>query len=73
MGASRSGRASAGARHGPRNDRPIGSRFDTLRKEFGDNFIAVEFPGVKHTTLTAHRQQEGIDRVLALFAEKLKV
>jgi dienelactone hydrolase len=56
-----------------KNDMAVGSRFDTLRKELGDNFIAVEFPGAKHSTLTLHRQQEGVDRVLAFFAEKLKV
>ena len=54
-----------------KNDLAIGSRFDTLRRELGDNFIAVEFPGIKHSTLTKHRQQEGVDRVLAFFAEKL--
>ena len=54
-----------------KNDMAIGTRFDTLRRELGDNFIAVEFPGVKHSTLTAHRQQEGVDRVLAFFKEKL--
>lgn len=52
-----------------KNDKAIGSRFDTLRDELGDNFIAVEFPGIKHSTLTLHRQQEGVDRVLAFFAE----
>jgi dienelactone hydrolase len=56
-----------------KNDLAIGSRFDTLRRELGENFIAVEFPGIKHSTLTKHRQQEGVDRVLAFFAEKLKV
>jgi dienelactone hydrolase len=54
-----------------KNDLAVGSRFDTLRKELGDNFIAVEFPGIKHATLTHHRQQEGVDRVLAFFTEKL--
>ncbi len=54
-----------------KNDLAVGSRFDTLRKELGDNFIAVEFPGIRHSTLTLHRQQEGVDRVLAFFKEKL--
>jgi len=54
-----------------KNDIAVGTRFDTLRKELGDNFIAVEFPGVKHSTLTLHRQQEGVDRVMAFFKEKL--
>ena len=48
-----------------------GTRFDTLTSEIGDAFIRVEFPGRKHSTLTAHRQQEGVDRVLAFFREKL--
>ena len=53
-------------------DPAVGTRFDTLRRELGDNFIAVEFPGRKHATLTEHRRQEGIDRVLAFFDDKLK-
>jgi dienelactone hydrolase len=54
-------------------DPAVGARFDTLRRELGDNFIAVEFPGRKHATLTEHRQQEAVDRVLAFFEDKLKV
>jgi hypothetical protein len=42
-----------------------------LRRELGGNFIAVEFPGHKHATLTEHRQQAGVDRVLAFLEEKL--
>jgi dienelactone hydrolase len=53
-------------------DPAVGTRFDTLRRELGANFIAVEFPGRKHATLTEHRQQQGVDRVLAFFEEKLK-
>lgn len=54
------------------DDPAVGTRFDTLRRELGENFIAVEFPGRKHATLTEHRQQSGVDRVLAVFDEKLK-
>jgi dienelactone hydrolase len=54
------------------DDPVVGTRFDTLRRELGDNFIAVEFPGRKHATLTEHRQQEGVDRVLAFFEDRLK-
>jgi dienelactone hydrolase len=54
------------------SDPAVGTRFDTLRRELGDNFIAVEFPGRRHATLTEHRQQEGVDRVLAFLEEKLK-
>jgi len=54
-----------------KDDPAVGSRFDTYRHEFGDNFIAVEFPGKKHGTLTEHRQQEGVDRVLRFLTERL--
>jgi dienelactone hydrolase len=54
------------------DDPAVGTRFEPLRRELGDNFIAVEFPGRKHATLTEHRQQAGVDRVLAFFDEKLK-
>jgi len=54
-----------------KDDPAVGSRFDTYRHEFGDNFIAVEFPGKKHGTLTEHRQQEGVDRVLQFLKERL--
>jgi dienelactone hydrolase len=56
-----------------KNDLAVGSRFETLRRELGDNFIAVEFPGMLHSTLTMHRQQLGVDRVLSFFREKLQV
>lgn len=52
-------------------DPAVGTRFETLTREIGDAFIRVEFPGRKHSTLTRHRQQEGVDRVLAFFREKL--
>jgi dienelactone hydrolase len=54
-----------------RDDMAVGSRFDTLTAEIGDAFIRVEFDGKGHSTLTEHRQQEGVDRVLAFFDEKL--
>jgi dienelactone hydrolase len=54
-----------------REDRAVGTRFDALTREIGDRFIRVEFAGKGHATLTAHRQQEGVDRVLAFFADKL--
>jgi dienelactone hydrolase len=52
-------------------DPAVGGRFDRLSEEIGDAFIRVEFPGRKHSTLTLHRQQEAVDRVLAFFHEKL--
>jgi dienelactone hydrolase len=55
-----------------RDDVAVGTRFDTLTEEIGDAFIRVEFAGKGHSTLTEHRQQEGVDRVLAFFSEKLR-
>ena len=52
-------------------DPSTGSRFATLRRELGDNFRAVEFEGKKHSTLTEHRQQRGVDEVLAFLKERL--
>jgi dienelactone hydrolase len=54
-----------------RGDRATGTRFETLRRALGDDFIAVEFDGRKHATLTAHRQQEAVDRVLAFLRARL--
>ena len=53
-------------------DKATGTRFETLTTELGDDFIRVEFPGAKHATLTAHRQQEGVDAVLSFFGERLR-
>ncbi len=52
-------------------DPATGTRFDTLDRELGDAFIRVDFPGRKHSTVTLHRQQEAVDRILSFFAEKL--
>jgi len=54
-----------------RSDPMVGKRFETLTRELGDAFIKVEFKGGRHSTVTVHRQQEGVDRVLAFFEEKL--
>ncbi|HQR27118.1 MAG TPA: dienelactone hydrolase family protein [Nocardioides sp.] len=54
-----------------REDPAVGTRFETLTRELGDAFLRVEFPGKGHSTLTVHRQQEGVDRVLAFLDEKL--
>ncbi|WP_028644428.1 dienelactone hydrolase family protein [Nocardioides sp. URHA0020] len=55
-----------------RDDMAVGTRFDTLSAEIGDAFIRVEFDGKGHSTLTEHRQQEGVDRVLAFFGDRLR-
>ena len=54
-----------------RDDPAVGTRFETLTQEIGDAFIRVELPGRKHSTLTAHRQQEAVDRVLEFLRDKL--
>ncbi len=54
-------------------DPAVGKRFETLTQELGDAFIKVELPGRKHSTVTEHRQQEGVDKVLAFFGERLHV
>jgi dienelactone hydrolase len=54
-----------------RDDPSVGDRFTTLRRELGDNFLAVGIPGRKHSTLTAHRQQVAVDAVLAFLRERL--
>ncbi len=56
-----------------RKDMAVGTRFETLTKEIGDAFIRVEFDGKGHSTLTEHRQQEGVDRVLAFFGGEAAV
>lgn len=53
------------------DDVAVGTRFETLTAEIGDAFVRVELPGKKHSTLTAHRQQVAVDRVLEFFRAQL--
>ena len=53
------------------DDPAVGTRFETLTSEIGDAFLRVELPGRKHSTLTAHRQQEAVDAVLGFLRAKL--
>jgi dienelactone hydrolase len=55
-----------------RKDPVTGTRFDTLTRELGDAFIRIEFEGAGHSTVTEHRQQEGVDAVLSFFADNLR-
>lgn len=55
-----------------RDDMAVGTRFETLTREIGDRFLRVELDGKGHSTVTVHRRQEAVDRVLAFFAEKLR-
>ena len=53
------------------SDWVTGTRFDTLRRELGDGFIAVELEGRGHATLTDHRHPDAVDRVREFFRERL--
>jgi dienelactone hydrolase len=57
-------------------DALVGTRFDVLRRELGDRFIAVEFASTTkkdHSVLTEQLQEDGVARVLAFLAERLRV
>lgn len=54
-----------------KDDWVTGTRFETLKRELGDGFIAVEFDGVGHSTLTDHRHPEAADRVIDFFRQRL--
>jgi dienelactone hydrolase len=57
-------------------DVAVGTRFDTLRRELGDRFIAVELPSNHkrdHSVLTEQRDEHSVQRVLDFFREKLAV
>lgn len=54
-----------------KGDPAVGTRFDTLRRELGDGFLAVELEGKKHSVVTEHRDEDSVARVLAFFTEKL--
>ncbi|MFM7526626.1 MAG: dienelactone hydrolase family protein [Actinomycetota bacterium] len=56
-------------------DRLVGTRFDSLRKLLGEQFIAVEFASTAksdHSVLTEQRQEEGVRRVVDFLREKLQ-
>lgn len=56
-------------------DRLVGTRFESLRKLLGEQFIAVEFPSSAksdHSVLTEQRQDEGVRRVVEFLREKLQ-
>jgi dienelactone hydrolase len=54
-----------------REDKTVGTRFDTLRAELGDRFRALEYDGRGHSVTTAHRQDAAVEAVLAFFHERL--
>lgn len=54
-----------------RGDPATGTRFETLRRELGDDFVAVEFEGEGHSVLTEHRQEAGVRQVLDFLTTRL--
>ena len=55
-----------------RGDKVVGTRFDTLRRELGDGFLAVELDGKGHSVLTEDRDDASVQRVLDFFRERLQ-
>ena len=55
-----------------RGDWATGTRFETLRRELGDGFIAVELDGHDHATLTDHKHPEAVAAVGDFFRERLR-
>jgi dienelactone hydrolase len=53
------------------DDSATGTRFERLEREIGSAFIRIDLDGKGHATLTAHRQQQAVDRVLEFFASAL--
>ena len=54
-------------------DRAVGTRFETLSRELGEAFLRVDLDGKGHSTLTEHRSEEAVDRVLEFFGDRLHV
>lgn len=54
------------------SDKAVGTRFETLRTELGDGFLAVELPGRGHSVVTEQRDEPSVQRVLAFFRERLQ-
>ncbi len=54
------------------SDPAVGTRFETLEQVLGDAFIRVDLEGKGHSTVTEHRQQVAVDRVLEFLDERLR-
>ena len=48
-------------------------RFQRLRDELGDGFDPMEFEGRKHSVLTEHLQEAGVQKVLDFFRQRLGI
>ena len=57
-----------------RDDKLVGTRFESLRAELGERFLTVELPSPSsraHSVLTNERDDPSVARVIAFLAEKL--
>lgn len=57
------------------DDKLIGTRFETLRRELGDKFLAVDLPSRKpsdHSVLTEQADETAIATVLGFLTKRLK-
>lgn len=55
-----------------KGDKAVGTRFETLRRELGDGFLAVELEGRGHSVVTEHRDEATVQRVIAFFQDRLQ-
>jgi dienelactone hydrolase len=56
------------------SDKLVGTRFESLRRELGEAFIAVELESssrTDHSVLTEHRDEASVQRVVRFFHDKL--
>lgn len=53
-------------------DPAVGTRFATLTRLLGEQFVAVELPGRKHSVLTEHRDEGAVRTVLDFLRERLR-
>jgi dienelactone hydrolase len=59
-----------------RDDRAVGTRFDSLRDLLGDAFVAVELPSSRpsdHSVLTEQRDEASVVRVIEFLRDRLAV
>ena len=59
-----------------RDDKLVGTRFETLRAELGERFLTVELPSPfprAHSVLTNERDEPSVERVIAFLTERLCV
>lgn len=54
------------------DDSATGTRFDRLEREIGPAFLQLNLEGKGHSTLTAHRDETAVDRVLQFLTEQLR-